>query len=353
MPFFSVVIPTRNRPGSFERALTSVLAQSFTDMEIIVVNDGSSIEYQPEYAAVLDAAGPHRVRTVTLIPRAKGHGASYVRNIGAADAKGPYLAFLDDDDYWIDRDHLLRAHAIIKASTDPVDLYLSNQAAFLRGEQQAGPIWIEDLPTMLARVGNRPDDRGAHCVGVDELLRSRGFCHLNTLIVRRERFDEIGGMEETIRWEEDRDLYLRLIDRASVIKYVPVAVGRHNIPEPVGSGSATTGLSELERYLFRLMVFDRALNLASDPSIRAHARQHKAYTLKRISEVLDMASRPIEAALFAREALAIGPTAKWSAYTVWLTLRAMVKGRSQVPDDRHDAKRFRAAAMRGPSTNKG
>jgi hypothetical protein len=87
----------------------------------------------------------------------------------------------------------------------------------------------------------------------------------------------------------------------------------------------TTALSDLERHLFRLTVFDRALHLASHPSIRAHARRHKAYTLKRISEALDSAGRPIEAALYAREALGTGPTAKWTAYTAWLTLRATVK----------------------------
>jgi glycosyltransferase involved in cell wall biosynthesis len=321
--FFSIVIPTRNRPGSFRRALKSVLAQSFLDIEIIIVNDGSAAEYQPEYSSIISAVKSNRIRSFALIPRPKGHGGSYARNSGAAEANAPYLCFLDDDDYWTDRDHLGRARAVIAASTDPVDLYMTNQAAFLRDERQPEPIWIENLPTILARRGNRPDRRGAHSVTVDELLQSGGFCHLNTLIVRRELYDEVGGMAETIRWEEDRDLYLRLIDRALVIKYFPLAVARHNIPDPTRSESVTTALSELERRLFRLTVFDRALHLASHPLIRAHARQQKAYTLKRISEALDAAGRPIEAALYAREALGTGPTAKWTAYTAWLTLRAL------------------------------
>ena len=96
----------------------------------------------------------------------------------------------------------------------------------------------------------------------------------------------------------------------------------------------TTALSGLERHLFRLMVFDRALHLASHPSIRAHAHRHKAYTLKRISEALDTAGRPIEAALYAREALGTGPTAKWTAYTAWLTFRATVTSRDKAPFQR-------------------
>jgi glycosyltransferase involved in cell wall biosynthesis len=333
MAFFSVVIATRNRPRSFRQALESIVAQSLSDIEIIIVNDGSAVEHQDEYASILRAVGSNRIRSLALIPRPKGHGGSYARNFGVAEANAPYLCFLDDDDCWTDRDHLSRAQAVIAHSAAPVDLYMTNQAAFLSDEAQPGPIWIEDLPTILASLGNRPDDRGAHSVTVDELLRSGGFCHLNTLIVRRNLYDEIGGMEETIRWEEDRDLYLRLIDRAIVIKYSPFTVARHNIPNPAGSGSATTALSNFQRHLFRLMVFDRALHLASHSSVRAHARRHKAYTLKRISEALDTAGRPIEAALYAREALGTGPTAKWIAYTAWLTLRAVVKSH-----ERHNAK---------------
>jgi GT2 family glycosyltransferase len=328
MSFFTVIIATRNRPGSFRQALQSVLAQSFSDIEIIVVNDGSTEQYQSEYASILRIVGSS-IRSFALISRPNGHGGSYARNFGAAEANSPYLCFLDDDDCWTDRDHLGQAYAVIAHSAAPVDLYMTNQAAFLGGEPQPGPIWIEDLPPVLARLGNRPDQHGAHSVTVDELLQSGGFCHLNTLIVRRSLYDMIGGMEEAIRWEEDRDLYLRLIDRAVVIKYAPLTVARHNIPDPAGSGSATTALTKFQRHLFRLMVFDRALHLASHPSIRAHAHRHKAYTLKRISEALVTAGRPIEAALYAREALSTGPTAKWTAYTAWLTLRATVKSRDQ------------------------
>jgi hypothetical protein len=328
MSFFTVIIATRNRPGPFRQALQSVLAQSFSDFEVIIVNDGSAGQYQSEYASILGVGGSS-IRSFALIPRPNGHGGSYARNFGAAQANSPYLCFLDDDDCWTDRDHLGRAHAVITHSAAPVDLYMTNQAAFLSDERRPGPIWIEDLPPVLARRGNRPHQHGAYRVTVDELLQSGGFCHLNTLIVRRTLYDTIGGMEEAIRWEEDRDLYLRLIDRAIVIKYAPFTVARHNIPDPAGSGSMTTALSDFQRHLFRLMVFDRALHLASHPSIRAHAHRHKAYTLKRISEALVIAGRPIEAALYAREALGTGPTAKWTAYAAWLTLRATVKRRDQ------------------------
>jgi glycosyltransferase involved in cell wall biosynthesis len=326
MPFFSVIIATRNRPAPFRQALESVLAQSWSDIEIIVVNDGSVAEHQPEYDSILRAVEPRPVRSLALIPRPKGHGGSYARNFGASEANAPYLCFLDDDDCWIDRDHLGRARAIIADSTVPVDLYMTNQSAFLRNERQPGPIWIEDLQTILAGFDNRLDYHGAYTVNVDELLQSHGFCHLNTMIVRRQLYQKIGGMEETIRWEEDRDLYLRLIDQANVMKYAPFTVARHNIPDFTKAESMTTMLSDLERRVFQLTVLNRALYLARHPAIRAHARRHKGYTLKRITQSLATARRYTEAAHYAREALRIGPTAKWAGYTAWVTLRAFADG---------------------------
>src|SRR5215469_12529810 len=98
MPFFSVVMATRNRPVLFRRALESVLAQSCRDIEIIVVNDGSANEHQPAYQSIIGAAASIRVQSLALLPRPQGHGGSFARNVGAAAASAPYLCFLDDDD---------------------------------------------------------------------------------------------------------------------------------------------------------------------------------------------------------------------------------------------------------------
>jgi len=328
MPSFSVVIATRDRPQLFGQALASVLAQSWPDLEVIVVNDGSAAEHQPAYQSVLDAADPQRVRSFSLVQTPGGHGGSYARNFGAAKANAPYLCFLDDDDCWTDAGHLARAQAVIGDSAIPVDLYMTNQAAFLQGVQRPGPIWIEDLPAILARLDNRPDRHGAHTVTVEMLLQSQGFCHLNTLIVRRELYEAIGGMEASIRWEEDRDVYFRLIDRAGMIKYAPVTVARHNIPDPRQTASMTTTLSEIERRLFQSKVFDRAWHQSSHPAIRAHARRYKAYTLKRITQLLVAAGRDTEAAHYARAALRTSPSVKWAGYTAWRTLRAFVGRRT-------------------------
>ena len=155
MPYFSIVIATRNRPSLFRSALESVLAQSWSDSEIIVVNDGSTTEHQREYDSVLGTVDASRVRSFTLIPRPNGHGGSYARNFGAAEAKAPYLCFLDDDDCWTDPSHLDRAQAVIFDATAPLDLYMTNQAAFLNGVQQRGSTMVNSRYTKICTKPRR------------------------------------------------------------------------------------------------------------------------------------------------------------------------------------------------------
>ena len=187
---FSVVIATRNRPASFRAALESVLDQTFGEIEVIVVNDGSAEDHLPAYRALEQEAGG-RVRFLNLQPRPSGHGQSYARNFGVSWARSRYVCFLDDDDVWTDHRYLECARDVIQHSEQPVDLHLANQAAFLGECRREGPVWIEGLAEILRTERRQTDTQGAYAVTVDDLLKCTGFCHLNTTIVRRALFDEI------------------------------------------------------------------------------------------------------------------------------------------------------------------
>jgi len=89
-----VVIPTRFRPELVTRAVRSVLAQSFTDLEVVVVVDGPDDETR----AALAGLGDDRVRVLQLAERG---GAPNARNLGAAAARSRWTALLDDDDEWL------------------------------------------------------------------------------------------------------------------------------------------------------------------------------------------------------------------------------------------------------------
>jgi glycosyltransferase involved in cell wall biosynthesis len=324
MPSISVIIATRNRPELFSDALQSVLEQDYDELEIIVVNDGSDEIHRTSYEEI-HAASAERLQTYWLARRPQGHGQSYSLNFGVAHAHGDYVAFLDDDDRWIDPRHLARVAAVVDdGSRDPsIDLVFSNQAAYVGNDCQPGPIWLEGLASELERAGQSSGHNGEFRVDVTDLMATRGFCHLNTLVVRRDLFEKVGGMDEGIRWECDRDLYLRLIDKAREIRYLPHIVSRHNVPDPNVAESMTTSLSMIERRLYQLRVLDKAALFAEHAEIRRHGLRHKGYALKKIAEDLAAAGRPALALRYAREALGLQPTLKWAGFTLLLAMRAI------------------------------
>src|SRR5260221_8617571 len=93
-PLVSVVIPTHNRPDMLAEALASVRAQTFTDYEVLVVSNGEHHELRAVSRVV---AHKHDCRYFEL---AKG-AVSAARNFGVKQAKGEWIAFLDDDDLWL------------------------------------------------------------------------------------------------------------------------------------------------------------------------------------------------------------------------------------------------------------
>jgi GT2 family glycosyltransferase len=98
MPFFSVIIPAFNRLPYLMDALGSVLGQSFHDYELIIVDDGSTDGTQPAILEMLKSGDSEPLKFKYLRQENAGPGAA--RNLGARNAKGEYLAFLDSDDLW-------------------------------------------------------------------------------------------------------------------------------------------------------------------------------------------------------------------------------------------------------------
>lgn len=323
---FSVIIATRNRPSLFRQALNSVQAQTCDSVEIVVVNDGSDEKYMADYQEAIQLPGKP-VCFHSLVRRRKGHGAAYARNTGVSFASGQYLCFLDDDDVWTDDGYLSRIQSFITKRGASADLIFSNQAAFVGDQRKEGPIWLEGLAARLEGSARLPEGDGLYRVTVDDLLGSGGFCHMNTMIVRNALFDRVAGMDEVLRWEEDHDLFLRLIDRAETMLLSSAFVCRHNIPDPAQTSSTTTSLTELERRLNQLRVFDNASLFATHQSVRAYGQRHKGYALKRVAQTLAKQNHYSTAAFYAREALGVAPTLKWAGYWCYLMLRAFQNGR--------------------------
>ncbi|GAA5201211.1 hypothetical protein GCM10023322_80770 [Rugosimonospora acidiphila] len=109
-PEVSVVIPTRNRPELVPRAVRSALDQTLRDIEVIVVVDGPD---ESTRGALAEYADDQRLRLVEL---PESGGAPNARNVGAQEARAPFVALLDDDDEWL-LEKLETQLALAKASS--------------------------------------------------------------------------------------------------------------------------------------------------------------------------------------------------------------------------------------------
>jgi glycosyltransferase involved in cell wall biosynthesis len=189
-PVVSVIIPAYNAAWCIRRALDSVLAQTFTDFELIVVNDGSRDETLAVIAEYGDA--------VRVVDKANG-GLSSARNAGVRAARGNYVAFLDADDWWLP-EKLQRQVALMQS-----DASLGFCSTAARVEDPDGkelniwacPRWSGPLLEHLFRENAAVAGSGS---GV---------------LVKRDVLMQVGDFDESLRSLEDIDMWMRLAAVAS------------------------------------------------------------------------------------------------------------------------------------------
>lgn len=322
--FFSIVIPTRNKPLAFHRALESVLAQHFQDFEIVVVNDGSSPQHRQAYQDIEKEVGDH-ARFFHLPERNKGHGPSFARNTGADAACGDYLLFLDDDDFWTDSGHLARVHNAIVNSGGCVDAYYCNQHAyFSNGELQTATVWLEDLIDIAVAEGQEVV-ADVYTVSAETLLKSRGFAHLNCSVISADLYSQIGGYDEALRYEEDRDLFFRTLDQAKTLMYSPCFIGKHNIPDPKVGNNVSTQVNHYQKSLCRIWTYEKCLFSAKNTVLRRRCHQALSYVYKHLSCDLHEKKRLDEARVLAYKGLAHRYTLKWQLYCWFLVILTWLK----------------------------
>jgi glycosyltransferase involved in cell wall biosynthesis len=239
----------------------------------------------------------------------RGHGQSYSLNTGVYAARGRFVTFLDDDDFWTDMYHLEKANKALVQNPE-AEVYYANQLAMKADSKKGEVIWLGDLENICHSTG-RVREQGVYQVDVELLMRSRGFAHLNCSIVSRDLFVQIKGMDEDIRWECDRDFYLRTIDNAKVMLFNPDVVSQHNVPDKTKSKNMTTAISFYQRLNYQIYVLNKIAMLASNPLIIRHARKHKIYALKKIAETMKAEGRYSDALYFSSQALGMNGSWKW------------------------------------------
>lgn len=194
-PMVSVIMPAYHTARHIAAALDSVLAQTFSDYEIIVVNDGS-----PDTEELEQVLAPYRGSITYLKQDNRGVGGA--RNTGIRAARGRYVALLDSDDVW-EPGYL--AAQVAELERDPRIEVIYPNALFFGDSPLAGKTWMELYPPegeiTFARLATEQ-------------------CHIfYGSTARREAVLRAGLFDESLRSSEDFDLWLRIVHQGGRIAY--------------------------------------------------------------------------------------------------------------------------------------
>lgn len=237
----SVIIPAFNAAGYIVGALESVFAQSFTDYEVILVNDGS-----PDTERLEQVIQPYISRITYLTQENRGPSAA--RNLGIRRARGEWLAFLDSDDAWLP--HYLAEQLKFLHSDPALDMVYCD--ATLEGDTSAaGKTFMQICPS-------------AGPVTFESILVEQTQVLTSGTVVRRRSVTAAGLFDEELRRAEDHDLWLRIAYSGGKIAYQRQTLLRRNVHSD-SQGSAPGGLAAGEIQSLRKL--DQALCLS--PHTRA------------------------------------------------------------------------------------
>ena len=224
-PIVSVVIPTCNRPTLLQRAIESVLAQTFNNWELIVVGDGPTDTVRQVITHYCQQN--HRIRAVFQ----DNAGPSAARNAGIRVAQGQYVAFLDDDDRWLP-DKLKR------------------QVERFKQEPSLGFLYTK---CFVEKDGVITDTWPYHMLNSYKKLYQGNFIPTLTVMTRKECLGAVGGFDPKLLVSHDYDLWLRIASRYS-FEGIPEALAIYRFPQP---GGGNISLDTITRYRNHIRLLQR------------------------------------------------------------------------------------------------
>lgn len=248
-PEVSVVIPAYNAARYLPQAVDSALQQTFREIEVLVVDDGSTDDTPARLAAYGE-----RIRVL----RQANAGVAQARNAGSAVARGRYVAFLDADDIWQPEKIQRQLDALAQAPGD--------SASYTAFSVVSADLTLREV-RRSARQGSLVED--LLCLGNVVGTPSTVVCDRDLLL-------DVGGFDPDLSLGADWDLWLRLAMRTT-FSYVDEALVRYRIHE----ANMSRDVALLERDSVRLL--EKAL---ADPSVPAGLRSARRRVLARNDRVL-------------------------------------------------------------------
>lgn len=270
-PRFSVVVPAFNAATTVASAVKSVLSQTVSDLEVIVVDDGST----DGTADVVSRIPDHRVRCLSQPNR----GLPAARNTGILAAGGEYIAFLDSDDFYLPR-YLELAEAAL-AMTPGAGFAYTDAYVF---DEAAGKVRRRSATARARPPVPPPSDREAFLF---ELLRAN-FVYYAT-VVPRAPLAAVGRFDESRVSSEDYDLWLRILIHGYRAAWIP---GRHAIYRK-RTGQMSSNLGTMSRSLLAVYEGLRMEDMPSEVhrtrlAARRQAARREAAIISRVERLIPL-----------------------------------------------------------------
>jgi glycosyltransferase involved in cell wall biosynthesis len=300
----TIAMATRDRSALLGQALASIDRQTLHDHEVFVVDDGSSSEEVAKTRALFDRLDSRFNFLQPLGPGETGSGPSAARNRAISAGSGRYVAFLDDDDVWTFDDHLKVAVDMLDRTN--ADLYCGDMQGF-RGDTLVWDTWFPDRRELLSgeRLQVSPS---VYRVSRSAFVRAatHRIVHLNTVVIRRSLIERTGGFLLRLRYAEDLEFILRIVDQIDTMLFCEQHVARHRFPS---GDSYSLTIALVERHLQTLAAAQHLRVVARSSEVRHAARRLEAWTLRLLSHALRERGRRGTAIGFAIQALVTFPAA--------------------------------------------
>lgn len=192
-PLISVIIPTYKRePNMISRSIKSVLKQSYTNLEIIIVDDSpSDFEGREHVENYIKSIDDDRIR---LVKHEKNQGANIARNTGIKHSNGELCAFLDDDDEWHFDKLNLQLEEMIKSDADLV--YCKALLINLNNNTYS------KMPSVLKKGNIRSELLYRNIVGSNSFV-----------LVSKKALDDVNYYDESMEALQDWDLFMRISEK--------------------------------------------------------------------------------------------------------------------------------------------
>lgn len=270
----SVVIPTHNRADLLPRAIASVQAQTYKDLEIVVISDGSTDNTKEVVEAL--AKEDSRIRFIEYHP---GRGGNIARNTGIQEAKGEYVAFLDDDDEFL-------------------PTKLEKQVAVMESDPEIGLVYT-GVKILYINEKVSYNSKARNCGDLSkEILLDNFIGTTSTVMLKKAIFEKSGMFDVALKALQDYDLWIRVCQHcrigvvpeelinyynytnsnqvsASTQKYIDAFAYINEKYAPLFAALPKEKLEEKKRYEYSLLI-NKAMRNGNGKLAREYAKQLKA-----------------------------------------------------------------------------